>query len=75
MFNVASSQFSIHYYFESEIKLRSFLQNVNDVLKMDGYFIGTAPDGEKIVEVLKGKKLIEGKMEDETIWRIEKDYK
>jgi SAM-dependent methyltransferase len=73
-FDVVSNQFCLHYYFESDIKLRSLLQNVNDNLKIGGNFIGTCFDGKRVVEELKNKKYIEGKKGDELIWRIEKLY-
>lgn len=74
-FDVVSCQFCLHYYFESELKLRSLLQNINDNLAIGGYFIGTCFDGERIMEILKGKNNIEGKLNDKTIWKIEKLYK
>lgn len=73
-FDIVSCQFCVHYYFTSELKLRALLQNVTDNLKIGGYFIGTSFDGKRVVEALKGKKLIEGNLEDELIWRIEKKY-
>lgn len=73
-FDVVSNQFCLHYYFESDIKLRSLLQNVNDNLKIGGHFIGTCFDGKRVVEELKNKKYIEGKKDDELIWKIEKMY-
>lgn len=75
IFDVASSQFCLHYYFESEIKLRTLLQNVNDNLKIGGKFIGTCFDGQRVMQALKNKKVIEGKKDDEVIWKIEKLYK
>lgn len=75
MFDVVSSQFCLHYYFESELKLRSFLQNVTDNLKIGGHFIGTCFDGRRVMEALKGKNSIEGKKDNELVWKIEKLYK
>jgi len=75
-FDVVSSQFCLHYYFEDEIKLRTLLQNINDNLKIGGYFIGTCFDGERVMEALKKKTLIEGKTDnDKVLWKIEKMYK
>jgi len=47
-FNVISSQFSFHYFFESEVKLDIFLTNVSTNLKKGGHFIGTCFDGSKV---------------------------
>lgn len=73
-FDVVSSQFCLHYYFKSEVTLRTFLQNVTDNLKIGGHFIGTCFDGEKIFKMLKGKSFVERKHESKTIWKISKDY-
>ncbi len=75
IFDVVSLQFCLHYYFESEIKLRTLLQNINDNLKIGGYLIGTSFDGERVVKALKGKTLLEGKINDKLIWKITKLYK
>ena len=74
-FDVVSMQFAIHYLFENEIKLRIFLQNVSDNLKIGGYFIGTSMDGGRVFELLKGlKKPAEGIINDDILWKIEKKY-
>ena len=75
MFDVVSMQFAIHYLFEDEIKLRTFLQNVSDNLRVGGYFIGTSMDGKRVYDLLKGvKKPVEGMVGDDLLWRIEKRY-
>lgn len=74
-FDVVSMQFAIHYLFEDEIKLRTFLQNVSDNLKVGGYFIGTSMDGKRVFDLLKGmKKPVEGMVGDDLLWRIDKKY-
>ena len=55
-FNVCSVQFALHYMFESEIILDSFLKNVSRVTKLDGFFIGTCWDGSTIFNLLKDLK-------------------
>ena len=54
-FDIISSQFTIHYYFETEQKLRNYLQNLSDHCKPNGYFIGTCYDGMKVYNLLKDK--------------------
>jgi len=74
-FDIVSCQFAIHYFFESEITLRTFLQNVTDNLKVGGFFVGTSLDGKRVFELLKGlKKPAEGFVGDDLLWRIEKKY-
>jgi len=78
MFDVASSQFCIHYYFKDELSLRTFLMNVNDCLKMGGKWIGTCFDGKSLFILLKDKMALIGKenMDEETpLWSISKQYK
>lgn len=75
-FDIVSCQFSVHYFFKDEISLRSFLQNVTDNLKIGGHFIGTAFDGKKLFESLKGlKRPLEGQYLGNPFWKIEKNYK
>jgi mRNA (guanine-N7-)-methyltransferase len=49
MFDIVSTQFAIHYMFESQTKLRAFLRNVTDRLEEDGVFIGTTVDADRVV--------------------------
>ena len=74
LFNTVSCQFCVHYYFKSERTLRTLLQNVNDNLEIGGHFIGTCFDGQKIFDLLKGKKEVSGKINNELIWKIKRDY-
>jgi mRNA (guanine-N7-)-methyltransferase len=74
-FDVISVQFAMHYFFENEVMLRSFVQNLNDNLKIGGYYIGTCFDGKRIYDSLKGTKYINGKLySGELFWKIEKKY-
>ena len=76
-FDVISSQFSFHYYFKNEETLRGYLQNLKELIKPDGYFMGTCYDGMKVFKsfsVNDGKN-INGRDEKETlIYDIVKDY-
>ena len=54
-FSVSSIQFGIHYMFENMHTLENFLINVVECTKLNGYFIGTSFDGEKIFHLLKDK--------------------
>ena len=73
-FSIISSQFSFHYYFETEETLRSYIQNISDMCKKEGYFIGTCYDGNRVFEVLKEGNM---EMEDELgniVYSIKKNY-
>ncbi len=68
-FQVSSCQFALHYFFENEQTLHSFLRNLTECTKVNGYFIGTCYDGKFIFDLLKDKK----KGESMTIFKD--DYK
>jgi len=75
-FDTVSLMFCFHYFFQTEITLRTIIQNINDNLKIGGYVIGTCFDGEGIYNKLKDEKELIGKKKDgELMWKIEKKYK
>ncbi|KAJ3035850.1 mRNA cap guanine-N7 methyltransferase [Rhizophlyctis rosea] len=53
MFDLVSCQFAIHYCFESEVKARTALQNISSNLRTGGYFIGTVPNANWLVQQLR----------------------
>merc|ERR1712224_924713 len=50
-FHLISSQMACHYAFESEASLDMLLRNVSERLCVGGYFVGTLPDAQRIIEV------------------------
>ena len=52
-FDTVSSQFTVHYYFEHESKIKQYLQNVQRSIKKDGYLLITCLDGESVYDLLK----------------------
>ena len=52
-FDIVSSQFSMHYYFESRKSFDGFIRNLRENVKKGGYFIGTCYDGKKIFDYFK----------------------
>ena len=76
-FDITSIQFAIHYMFESQLTLHSFLRNVSEVTKVGGYFIGTSYDGNSIFRLLSDKEKGESDVimvEGDKIWEITKEY-
>ena len=82
-FDVCSIQFAVHYMFENQETLQNFLQNVSEVTKEGGYFIGTSYDGELIFNMLKNVKENESKAilsgdestgDRKKIWEVIKRY-
>lgn len=76
-FDISSCQFALHYFFESEKTLHSFLRNVSECTKVNGYFIGTCYDGEKVFQILNKKNKGESMAiynDSEKIYEITKQY-
>jgi hypothetical protein len=72
-FHVISCMYAIHYMFASENMLRSFLGNVSQNLRDNGYFIGTCLDGNAILaSISSGENKISMNLGDTTIFTIEK---
>lgn len=83
-FNVSSCQFAIHYFFggsetqNGNLKiLHSFLRNVSECTKVNGYFIGTCYDGETVFNILKDKSKGESitiYSENDRMYELTKQY-
>tara|TARA_Y100000741_G_scaffold63502_1_gene45280 strand:- start:3206 stop:6847 length:3642 start_codon:yes stop_codon:yes gene_type:complete len=76
-FNISSIQFALHYMFENETILNQFLKNVSQSTALEGYFIGTCYDGNKVFNLLNGiemNKSISLMKNDKKIWEITKKY-
>jgi hypothetical protein len=76
-FNISSIQFAIHYMFESKSLLQEFINNLKDLTLLEGYFIGTCYDGEKIFNMLHSKENDEAMSifkNTKKIWQITKKY-
>jgi DNA-directed RNA polymerase II subunit RPB2 len=83
-FDVVSSQFTIHYYFQNKLNIEGYLQNVQQNIKKDGYLLVTCLDGESVYNLLKtehtqtGNAIYEAYMEEPVtqknkIWSIRSD--
>jgi len=76
-FDIVSCQFAVHYFFENEKTLDTFLDNVDKYMKPGCRFIGTCLDGAKVKMALKTVpmgKSVSGKKGDRIIWDITKQY-
>ena len=77
--DVVSSMFALHYFFETEEKFKGFLKNVDQCLKLGGYFIGACFDGMSILmdgefaSKKQGERII-GVEGDAELWSIKKGY-
>lgn len=52
-FQISSCQFAIHYFFENTTTFHSFLRNIAECTKVNGYFIATCYDGQTVFNKLK----------------------
>ena len=76
-FNISSIQFALHYMFESETVLLEFINNIKHSTQLEGYFIGTCYDGQKIFNMLNSTAIndsISIFKNEKKIWQITKKY-
>ena len=76
-FNISSIQFALHYMFESEPILHEFITNLKHSTLLEGYFIGTCYDGQKIFNMLNSHMVDESLSifkNSKKIWQITKKY-
>ena len=59
-FDLVVCNFAIHYMFNSQETLDTFLQNVQENLAKGGYFVGSCLDGDAVASALGKKQIIEG---------------
>jgi SAM-dependent methyltransferase len=75
--DVITSMFTLHYFFESADMLNGLVANINDTLKVGGYFVGCCFDGRRIFDSLKmlprGQSKV-GKSGEKLLWTITKEY-
>jgi len=75
--NVISCMFALHYFFKDKNTFKGFLNNINQNLKVNGYFVACFFDGQKVFDLLKPKKegeSVTGMQQQTAIWRITKQY-
>ena len=76
-FNISSIQFALHYMFESETVLNEFIKNITQCTSLEGYFIGTCYDGNKIFNMLNSLNINESISlfkNEKKIWELTKKY-
>ena len=73
-FHISSCQFALHYFFETKKTLHTFLQNLAECTRLNGYFIGTCFDGQTVFKMLNKRDNGSLIKENESI-RIDKQGK
>eukprot|EP00004_Rigifila_ramosa_P013933 TRINITY_DN3123_c0_g1_i4.p2 TRINITY_DN3123_c0_g1~~TRINITY_DN3123_c0_g1_i4.p2 ORF type:complete len:256 (+),score=53.69 TRINITY_DN3123_c0_g1_i4:33-770(+) len=73
-FNVVSVMFALHYFFKTSEMLDKLLANVAAALQPNGFFVGTVPNGRRVMELIQtaGGKLFLGPkklVRIEAMWR------
>ncbi len=81
-FEISSCQFALHYFFRNHRSLLGFIRNLCECTAVNGYFIATCFDGERVFRMLNvHKRVKEGKSysiyrgTNRKIWEITKKYK
>lgn len=77
-FDLVSSQFAVHYFFERADTLRAFASNVAAALRPGGYFVGTCLDGTwlnaKLAPLEKGGHIQGDSPDGKLMWHVRKMY-
>ena len=72
--DVVSCMFGIHTYFENMEKLAGFMQNLAEIVKVGGYFVGCGFDGETVFRKLADKGENEVIQGADGSWTVRKRY-
>ena len=75
--DVAVCMFALHYFLKDMETFNGFLKNLEECVKVGGYFIGCCTDGDRVFRLLADKETGEsvvGKEGDSVIWSIKKGY-
>jgi len=76
-FHISSCQFAMHYFFEKKASLHSFLRNLTECTRLNGYFVGTCYNGQRVFDALRNKKMGESIRFDKNgkkIFEISRNY-
>lgn len=77
-FQLGSIQFALHYMFESELTVNTFIVNCCKTIQLNGHLIGTCYDGQFVFDKLKDineNEQIELYVDSTKIWHLKKKYK
>ena len=75
--DVVACMFALHYFFKDSESLAGFMANLNDSIKLGGYFVACFFDGQRVFDLLKDKEVGEAATGVEAgapIWSIKKNY-
>lgn len=72
--DVVSCMFGVHEFFENMEKLAGFMQNLSEIVKVGGYFVGCGFDGETVFRRLADKGENEVIQAKDGSWTVRKRY-
>lgn len=80
-FSITSCQFALHYMWSSKLDLLEFVNNVYELTRHGGYFVGTSFDGHAIFDMLKEQNVVTKSInkyavgtEQLDVWSMTKKY-
>ncbi len=73
-FDVVSCMFALHYMFRDAPTLLGFLNNLADLVKVGGYFVGCGHDGDSMARLLATEKTVVGSDGRSDTWSLSKSY-
>ena len=76
-FQICSCQFAMHYFMENLNTFQSYMRNLAEMTKLNGYYLATCYQGREVFQLLKNKKQgeqIEIVERGQKIFAIEKQY-
>jgi hypothetical protein len=73
-FDVVSCMFALHYMFRDAPTLLGFLNNLADLVKVGGYFVGCGHDGDSVARLLSAEKTVVGRDGPSDTWSLTKSY-
>jgi len=73
-FDVSSMQFAIHYMFKNINTLTQFISNIAQCTKLNGHFVGTCYDGQRVFDTLQVKSPLTISSDESPLCTITKKY-
>jgi predicted NAD-dependent protein-ADP-ribosyltransferase YbiA (DUF1768 family)/SAM-dependent methyltransferase len=76
--DVIACMFALHYFFKDKATFTGLIENLRNILKVGGYFVGCTFDGDAVFDFMRDTKqgvAKVGKAKDDTeIWKLTKQY-
>jgi hypothetical protein len=73
-FDVVSCMFALHYMFRDADTIAGFIQNLAEMVKVGGYFIGCGFDGDAVARLMSKENTVVGRDGHTDVWALTKRY-